>query len=75
MDIDTIIQLINGVGFPIFTSIALGTYVVWTKKRKDDMACAIKKESQETFNVMLQAINNNTTVLQQLVDSIKKEAK
>ena len=32
MDVSTIIQLINGVGFPIFACIAMGAFIVWDRK-------------------------------------------
>ena len=32
MDVNTVIQIINGVGFPIACVIGLASYIVWDKK-------------------------------------------
>lgn len=67
MDVNTMIQLINGVGFPIFACIAMGLFIVWDKKQR-----AIEKQESITkqYDMLLQvmtAVDNNTTVLKELV--------
>ena len=57
MTVETVIQLINGVGFPIAACIALGAYVMISKKAE------IK-----TLGEGKAAIENNSSVIKMLVD-------
>ena len=55
MDIEIIVQLINGVGFPIAVSVAL----FWTNQKQDE-------RYQELIKDLTNVINNNTKVLSEL---------
>jgi len=55
MDMDTIIQLINGVGFPIAVSIAL----FYQNTKQDERYQELTKDLQEV-------INTNTKILSEL---------
>lgn len=33
MDVNTFIQIVNGIGFPIAACIAMGVFIVWDKKQ------------------------------------------
>ena len=55
MDMETIIQLINGVGFPIAVSVAL----FWTNTRQDE-------RYSNTMKDLTQVIENNTRTLAEL---------
>ena len=57
-----VIEIINSVGFPIACTCALFWYMV--KQRES--------HKEETAK-MAEAINNNTLVMQQLLDQYKKE--
>ena len=71
MDVNTVTQLITSVGFPIAACIALG----WFIKSKDDkynaqiekMTEAHKEESKQFAD----ALNNNTLVIQKLIDKME----
>lgn len=60
MDADTIMQLISTLGFPIVCCGFLGWYIVRTTD-------AHKMESDK----MIEAIHNNTMVIQKLVDKLE----
>lgn len=62
MSIDTIMTAISTVGFPIVLSIGL-LYVVWM----------IFKAYREDVDKLKEALNNNTLVLQKLIDKLDKE--
>lgn len=59
MNMESIIQLINGVGFPIAVSIAL----FWTNSKQDERYSSVMKE-------LTQVINNNTKTLAELCTKI-----
>lgn len=61
MDID-IVSVISSVGFPIFCCLALG-YWVYVKD----------KQHKEEMEKMTDALNNNTLVLQKLVDKMENK--
>lgn len=60
--INDILNLIQQVGFPIAACVAL----FWKMNQQDE---AHSKEVKE----MTKAINNNTIVIQKLIDNIEKE--
>ena len=72
MTVDTVIQLINGVGFPIAACIAMGAYVMYTKKAEIKRAEDADKKTEKTLNEVKAAIENNTTVIKMLVDILLK---
>ena len=63
MDANTIITLISSVGFPIFACVACGWYI----KQKDD-------SHKEEMSKFAEALNNNTMVVQKLLDKMDKIA-
>lgn len=62
MDVETIVQIISTVGFPI----AMCVVLIWYIK---DMADKHKQEIEK----FTEALNNNTLVLQKLCDTIGVE--
>ena len=36
MDVNTFIQIVNGIGFPIAACIAMGVFIVWDKKTRNE---------------------------------------
>ena len=62
MSIDTIMSAISTVGFPIVLSVGL-LYVV----------LMIFKAYREDVDKLKEALNNNTLVLQKLIDKLDKE--
>lgn len=72
MTVDTIIQLINGVGFPIAACIAMGAYVMYTKKAEIKRTEDADAKTEKTLGEVKAAVENNTTVIKMLIDIILK---
>ena len=72
MTVDTVIQLINGVGFPIAACIAMGAYVMYTKKAEIKRTEDADEKTEKTLGEVKAAIENNTTVIKMLVDIFLK---
>lgn len=72
MTVDTVIQLINGVGFPIAACIAMGAYVMYTKKAEIKRTEDADEKTEKTLGEVKAAIENNTTVVKMLVDILLK---
>lgn len=72
MTVDTVIQLINGVGFPIAACIAMGAYVMYTKKAEIKRTEDADEKTERTLGEVKAAIENNTTVIKMLVDILLK---
>lgn len=75
MSMDAIIQLINGVGFPIAACIAMGAYVMYTKKAEIKRTEEADEKTEKTLGEVKAAIENNTTVIKMLVDILLKGEK
>lgn len=75
MTVDTVIQLINGVGFPIAACIAMGAYVMYTKKAEIKRTEDADEKTEKTLGEVKAAIENNTTVIKMLVDTLLKGEK
>lgn len=72
MTVDTVIQLINGVGFPIAACIAMGAYVMFSKKAEIKRTENSDATTEKTLGEVKSAIENNTTVIKMLVDILLK---
>lgn len=72
MTVDTVIQLINGVGFPIAACIAMGAYVMYTKKAEIKRTDDADQKMEKTLGEVKAAVENNTTVIKLLVDILLK---
>lgn len=72
MTVDTVIQLINGVGFPIAACIAMGAYVMYTKKAEIKRTEDADEKTEKTLGEVKAAIENNTTVIKMLADILLK---
>ena len=75
MTVETVIQLINGVGFPIAACIAIGAYVMYTKKAEIKRTEDADEKTEKTLGEVKAAIENNTTVIKMLVDILLKGEK
>lgn len=75
MTVDTVIQLINGVGFPIAACIAMGAYVMFSKKAEIKRTEDADEKTEKTLGEVKAAIENNTTVIKMLVDILLKGEK
>lgn len=72
MTVDTVIQLINGVGFPIAACIAMGAYVMFNKKAEIKRSEDTGEKTEKALGEVRSAIENNTTVIKMLVDILLK---
>lgn len=73
MDLNLIMTLVGSLGFPIVACIGLGWYVKYmTDTNRSDMT-EMRKEHKEEMTKMTEAVNNNTIVIQKLIDKIDKE--
>ena len=72
MSMDAIIQLINGVGFPIAACIAMGAYVMFSKKAEIKRTEDADEKTEKTLGEVKAAVENNTTVIKMLVDILLK---
>lgn len=70
---ETWLQVITSVGFPIFACLCMGYFI---KTQIDSYRQDIKelqKEHKEEIGKVTEALNNNTIALQRLVDNLEKE--
>lgn len=70
-----VIQLISSLGFPIVACIFIA---VWTSKQVENYRADIKelqKEHKEETEKMRSTVENNTLVIQKLIDKMDKEEK
>ena len=66
MDVQTIIQLIASVGFPITMCGAMGWFVVdQTNKHREEVS-KLNEQHEKEMNTVVEAINNNTVALKEL---------
>lgn len=72
---ETWVQIITSVGFPIFACLAMGYFI---KNQIDSYRSDIKdlqREHKEEITKVTEALNNNTMALQKLVDKLDEEEK
>lgn len=62
MDVNTLIQLIGSLGFPVAACVAL----FWRMVKSDE-------QHVEEMNKMSEALNNNTSALVKLTEKLEKE--
>ena len=66
MDVQTIIQLVSSVGFPITMCGAMGWFVVdQTNKHREEVS-KLNEQHEKEMNTVVEAINNNTVALKEL---------
>lgn len=70
MDVNTIIQIINGVGFPIAVCIAMGAFIVWDKVSRQKIRKEDIEKQDELLSKLTNTVDNNTKVIQQIADKL-----
>ena len=66
MDVQTIIQLVSSVGFPITMCGAMGWFVVdQTNKHREEVS-KLNEQHEKEMNTVVEALNNNTVALKEL---------
>ncbi len=68
---DTWVQVITSVGFPIFACLAMGYYIKHTIDCYREDIKELQKEHKDEISKVTEALNNNTQALQHLVDSME----
>ena len=61
MSVDTFIQIVNGVGFPIAACIGMAVFIVWDRKNRT-------KETNSLYGTLKASLDNNTATLNKLVE-------
>lgn len=67
---ETIVQLITSVGFPIIAALLVGKYVVELNKQHREDISVITTSNNEKMDKMTEAINNNTLVMTRIYERI-----
>lgn len=70
MDINSVVQIISTLGFPIFACVALGWYVKYSSDKNSKEVAEMRKEHQEEIGKVTEALQNNTLALQKLCDRL-----
>lgn len=70
---DSVVQAVSAVGFPIVAAIACGMFVKWQYEQNQKQMDEMRKEHKEEVVQMTKAIENNTIALTRLIDKIDKE--
>ena len=68
-----IVQIISAVGFPIVAAVGCAYFVKWQYEQNQKQIDEMRKEHKEETQNMTEAINNNTLVIQKLIDKLEKE--
>lgn len=82
--LDSIIQVVQSLGFPIAVAVACGLYVKYRDDKNDDKITSMqtafleemaaeRADHKTEVNGVTQAINNNTLVIQKLYDKLAEE--
>lgn len=75
MDVSTITQLINGVGFPIFGCLAMGAFIVWDRKTNRKMREENNTKQDALYNSLKDSVDNNTRTIEKLMEKIDEMGK
>lgn len=70
--VETIIQIVQSVGFPIAMCVAMGAYVKYTEDKSREERVELQAQHVEEMESVKAALNNNTLALQRLVDEFNK---
>lgn len=72
MDVNTLLQAVGTVGFPIVCAIAMAWYVKYVTDRNREDIEKLNTQHQQEMKEVTTALNNNTLALQKLSDVIEK---
>lgn len=70
--VETIVQIVQSVGFPIAMCVAMGAYVKYTEDKSREERLEMQTQHAEEMDSVKTALNNNTLALQKLVDELNK---
>lgn len=75
MDANTLITLIGSVGFPIVACVAMAVFFAKVNENYRNDIKEIQNTHKEEVKAMTDAINNNTLVIQRLIDNMEGDKK
>ena len=70
MDVNSILQAVGTLGFPIVGAVAMGWYVKYITDRNREDIDKLNEQHQNEMKEVTTALNNNTLALQKLSDVI-----
>ena len=70
--VETIVQIVQSVGFPIAMCVAMGAYVKYTEDKSREERVELQAQHVEEMDSVKTALNNNTLALQELVGKLNK---
>ena len=70
--VETIVQIVQSVGFPIAMCIAMGAYVKYTEDKSREERTEMQTQHAEEMDSVKTALNNNTLALQELAERLNK---
>ena len=73
MDFQSILTAASTVGFPIVACICMGYFFLKVNENYRADIKELQASQKEETKALVDAVNNNTLVIQQLVDKINKE--
>lgn len=71
MDANTLITMIGSLGFPIVACIAMGWFFARVNDNYRNDIKELQSTHREEVKAMTDAINNNTLVIQKLIDEME----
>lgn len=71
MDANTLITMIGSLGFPIVACIAMGLFFAKVNDNYRNDIKELQSTHREEVKAMTDAINNNTLVIQKLIDEME----
>ena len=75
MDANTLTTLIGSVGFPIVACVAMAVFFAKVNDNYRNDIKEIQATHKEEVKAMTDAINNNTLVIQRLIDNMEGDKK
>lgn len=73
MDYNVLSQIIMTIGFPIVACCACGWFIVYTTKAHAEEIQRLHELHNSEIKEITEAVNNNTLVIQKLLDRMDKE--
>lgn len=75
MDVNTFIQIVNGIGFPIAACIGLAVFIVWDKKTRREDNKEFQAHQEQLYKEMRDSLDNNTKAINNLVSRLERGEK
>lgn len=74
MDVNTILQAVGTLGFPIVCAVAMAWYVKYMTDRNREDINKLNEQHQLEMKEVTTALNNNTLALQKLSDLLDRSS-